>query len=132
MDSPIFKQISKFLQDRKSHKHWTVVFTCLAVLVCLGTVGALKLMGQAMTRKEKVLVCNMEVHAHTVECQDEAGNLICGFADYVVHVHNDDCYNSEGNLACTLPEIAAHTHSEACYAEEKVLVCGTEEVSVFP
>lgn len=128
MDSPIFKQISKFLQDRKSHKHWTVVFTCLAVLVCLGTVGALKLMGQAMTRKEKVLVCNMEVHAHTVECQDEAGNLICGFADYVVHVHNDDCYNSEGNLACTLPEIAAHTHSEACYAEEKVLVCGTEEV----
>ncbi len=127
MDSPIFKQISKFLQDRKKHKHWTVIFTCMAILVCLGTVTALKLMGQAMTRKEKVLNCSLEVHQHTEECQDEAGNLICGLADYVVHVHNDDCYDSDGNLACTLPEISAHVHTDECYADEEVLICGFEE-----
>lgn len=127
MDSPIIKQIANFLQERKKHKHWLVIFTCMAVLVGLGTAAALKMMGQAMTRKEKVLNCSLEVHTHTDACRDEAGNLICGLADYVVHVHNDDCYDSDGNLVCTLPEIPPHVHSEECYTDEEVLVCGMEE-----
>lgn len=127
MDSPIIKQIANFLQERKKHKHWLVIFTCMAVLVGLGTAAALKMMGQAMTRKEKVLNCSLEVHTHTDACRDEAGNLICGLADYVVHVHNDDCYDSDGNLVCTLPEIPPHVHSEECYTDEEVLVCGIEE-----
>lgn len=127
MDSPILKQIAKFLQDRKKHKHWLVIFTCMAVLVGLGTVTALKLMGQAMTRKEKVLNCSLEVHAHTEECRDAEGNLICGLADYVVHTHNDDCYDAEGNVVCTLAELPAHVHTEECYADQEVLICELEE-----
>lgn len=127
MDSPILKELAKFLHEKKTHRRWMVVFVSLAVIVGLGTAFALKMMGQAMTRKEKVLVCAVQPHAHTEECQDAEGNLICGLADYIVHTHNDDCYDSDGNLACQLAEVPLHQHEDACYAEERFLVCGLEE-----
>ena len=126
-------QAAAFLQERKKHRIQTVVFLCLAVTVAFGTVAALKMYGEAMTHKVKVLDCGLEVHEHTEGCyeKDEEGNpgeeLICGYADYVVHVHNDDCYDTKGGLVCRIPERESHTHTEECMVKEKVLACGQEE-----
>ena len=127
MDSPILRQISKFLQDKKRYRRWLAVFTCLALIVGFGTVAALKMRGRAMTQDEKVLACHLEVHQHSEPCYDQEKNLICGYADYVVHVHNDDCYGKDGSLVCQLPQIETHTHTEECYQEQQALGCGKEE-----
>ena len=126
-------QAAAFLQERKKHRIQTAVFLCLAVTVAFGTVAALKMYGEAMTHKVKVLDCGLEVHEHTEDCyeKDEEGNpgeeLICGYADYVIHVHNDDCYDTKGGLVCQIPEREPHTHTEECVVKEKVLACGLEE-----
>ncbi len=126
-------QTAAFLQERKKHRIQTAVFLCLAVTVAFGTVAALKMYGEAMTHKVKVLDCGLEVHEHTEDCyeKDEEGNpgeeLICGYADYVAHVHNDDCYDTKGGLVCQIPEREPHTHTEECVVKEKVLACGQEE-----
>lgn len=126
-----FPQAAKFLQEQKKHKHRMAIFLCLAVVVALGTVAALKMYGQAMTHKVRVLNCQMEVHEHTEECyaEDADGNkeLICGMADYVVHVHNADCYDMNGDLVCPIEEREPHVHDDSCYEEREVLVCGQEE-----
>lgn len=127
MESPILKQIAEFLQTRKQQKQWMVVFVLLAVLVGFGTVTGLKMMGQAMTRKEKVLDCQLKLHEHTKNCYDQNNNVICGYADYAVHKHNDDCYNSDKKLVCRLPEVEKHEHTKKCYEKTETLVCGQEE-----
>lgn len=127
MESSILKQITRFLQEQKKHKRWAVVFVCLAVIVGFGTVTALKMMGQAMTHKERRLVCQLQVHQHEEGCYDAEQNVICGYADYVVHKHNDDCYMEDGTLACVLPELEVHEHTEECWSEEQTVVCGLEE-----
>lgn len=127
METSVLKQIAGLLAERKKHRRWLVLFACMAVLVGGGTAAALRMMGQAMTQKVKVLDCRLEVHEHTQECYDKDGNLTCGYADYVVHMHNDDCYASNGELACSLPEIEVHKHTEACYTDEQILSCGQEE-----
>lgn len=108
-----------------------MIFLCLATGVTLGTLGFLKLYGQAMTHKVKMLDCQYEVHEHTEDCyeEDEEGGkiLICGLADYVIHVHNDDCYDQKGNLVCQLEEHELHEHEDSCWEEEEVLICGEEE-----
>ncbi len=127
MESSILKQITRFLQEQKKHKRWAVVFVCLAVIVGFGTVTALKMMGQAMTHKEKRLICQYQVHQHEEGCYDAEQKVICGYADYVVHKHNDDCYKEDGTLACTLPELEEHEHTDECWSEEQTVVCGLEE-----
>lgn len=132
MESSIWKQAARFLQNQKKHKRWLAVFLCLAVVVAVGTVTALKYTGTAMVHTLKVLDCPYTVHAHTQECYTEVAGekmLSCGYADYVVHTHNDDCRDSAGRLICKLPEVVAHTHSSRCYTQQKVLVCGQEEAS---
>lgn len=129
MDSPILRQIAKFLQERKNQKRWKVVFVALAVIVGIGTATGLRMMGLAMTHKERVLTCPYQVHEHTKDCYDQENNVICGYADYVVHKHNDDCYNADLKLVCPLPEIEKHEHTEECYNEMVLLVCGQEETS---
>ena len=85
MESSILKQIARFLQEQKKQKRWLVVFLCLAIIVGFGTVTALKMRGQAMTHKEKRVICQLAVHQHADECYDEnKENLICGYADYVL------------------------------------------------
>lgn len=119
-------QAAKVRNEQKKDKRRLAVFLCLAVIVALGTAAALKMYGQAMSHKDKRLICQLEAHQHTEQCYD-GDKVICGYADYIVHTHNDDCYDSEGNLACHLQEAAAHTHTDECYAEEKVLVCTEQE-----
>lgn len=126
------KQAAKLLGEQKKYKRWLAVFLCLAVVVTAGTVAALKMNGQALSHKQKVLECKLEVHEHTEECykaDPKTGEkkLVCGLADYVVHVHNDDCYGADGELACQLPEVESHVHEDSCYQEKEVLICGKEE-----
>ena len=127
MGPDILKQAARFLGDRKHNKRWLAIILCLAVIAAVGTVRTLKYTGHSMTHKEKVLTCTYQPHQHTDSCYNEAGNLICGLADFVLHTHNDDCYDLQGNLVCQLPEIKPHHHTDECYAEKKVLICGKEE-----
>lgn len=127
MEHSFLKQAANFLRNKKIHKRYIAVLLCLALVVSLGTVMALKLSGQAQNHTEKVLDCAYKAHEHTADCYDGAGTLICGRADYVVHIHNEDCYDASGVLVCQLPVVEPHTHSESCYTEERVLVCGREE-----
>ncbi len=128
MESPILKQIARFLQDKKRYKRWLAVFVCLAVVVGFATTAALKMRGRAMTHDERVLSCKLQVHQHAEACYDQEKNIICGYADYAVHKHNDDCYSQDGgSLVCTLPEVEAHQHTEGCYQAQEGLACGVEE-----
>lgn len=133
------KQAAKLLGEQKKYRRWLAVFLCLAVLVTAGTTAALKMNGQALSHKQKVLDCGLEVHEHTAACY-ESGVIpaegtasqgeekpVCGYADYVVHTHNDDCYGADGELVCRLPEVENHVHGDECYQEQEVLVCEKEE-----
>ena len=127
MGNIVFSQAAKFLKKRRNTRRWIAVVLCLALIVTSGTFGALTRHGSALTGAEQVLACTYENHVHGEECYNEAGELVCGYADYCVHVHNESCYDSEGNLVCPLPEIEAHVHDESCYVDEEQLICGMEE-----
>lgn len=136
MEYGFLGRAGKFLQEQKKHRRWMMMFLCLAGGVTLGTLTFLKLYGQAMTHKVKVLECQYEVHEHTDDCyaenEDGAKSLVCGYADYVVHVHNDDCYNTKGELVCTLEEHALHEHTDDCYGRDEILVCTEPESEGTP
>ena len=129
MVSSILKQAAEILRKRKESRRWQRVFLCLAVVAAAATVTILMTTGQALTREEKVLECQFEVHEHSQDCYDEEGNLVCGYADYVIHEHNDDCYDAEGKLVCELPETELHEHEESCYEEQEVLACAEAKKS---
>ncbi len=50
------KQAARILREKKKHKLWLTAFLCMAVVVTAGTVTALKMSGQALSHKEKVLI----------------------------------------------------------------------------
>ncbi|MCI8430764.1 MAG: fibro-slime domain-containing protein [Lachnospiraceae bacterium] len=131
MEYGFLSRAGKFLQEQTKRRRWMMIFLCLATGVTLGTLGFLKLYGQAMTHKVKMLDCQYEVHEHTEDCYEENEDgeevLVCGMADYVIHVHNDDCYDQKGNLVCQLSEHELHEHDDSCWEEEEVLICGEEE-----
>ncbi len=131
MEYGFLSRAGKFLQEQTKRRRWMMIFLCLATGVTLGTLGFLKLYGQAMTHKVKMLDCQYEVHEHTEDCYEENEDgeevLVCGMADYVIHVHNDDCYDQKGNLVCQLEEHELHEHDDSCWEEEEVLICGEEE-----
>lgn len=137
MRDGVLSRAGRFLLEQKKHRRWMVIFLFMAAGVALGTLGFLKLYGEAMTHRVRVLNCKYEVHTHTGECytEDEDGEkvLVCEHADeaeYAVHVHNDDCYSDKGDLLCPLEEHEEHEHDDSCYEEEKVLVCGLEETEI--
>lgn len=129
MGSLMKKQAERFLREKKRHRRWLAMFLCLALAVTSGTFAALRMNGHAMDHGGKILNCRLRVHAHSDECFDGEGKMICGQADYAVHTHDARCHNDEGELVCQLPEREAHVHDSACYAEEKVLTCKEEETA---
>lgn len=129
MGSLMKKQAERFLREKKRHRRWLAMFLCLALAVTSGTFAALRMNGHAMDHGGKILNCRLRVHAHSDECFDGEGKMICGQADYAVHTHDGRCRNEEGELVCQLPEREAHVHDSACYAEEKVLTCKEEETA---
>lgn len=50
METSVFKQAVKLLREQKKYRRWLTTFLCLAVLVTLGTVAALKMNGQALNQ----------------------------------------------------------------------------------
>ena len=113
----------------RRRRSWRSIVTTLAAVVVFVTTYALILPAITM---EKEPTCGIEehtheescfatqvslscgVHSHGDSCRNEAGELICGMADFVVHTHDASCYLEDGTLLCTLPEITAHTHDESC------------------
>lgn len=127
MGNIVFSQAAKFLQKRRNTRRWIAVVLCLALVVTSGTFGVLTRHGSALTGADRVLACVYENHVHGDECCDEAGELVCGYADYCVHVHQEGCYDGEGSLVCPLPETETHVHDDSCYGTEQVPVCGMEQ-----
>ena len=127
MGNSIFDQAAKFMRDRRNNHRWLSIVLCLAIVVTVGTFYVLIRQGQAMSHKEQVLECQMQVHVHEAGCFDAENRLICLYSDYVLHMHNSDCYDANGVLVCQLPEIEAHTHDDSCYLREQRLICGMEE-----
>ncbi len=105
----------------EAHEHTDACYT--AELACGYEDGATVQDVQLVTE----LACKAQPHQHTVDCYDEAGNVVCGYADYLVHEHTAECYAADGTLICPLPQVEAHTHDENCYVEELVNVCGLAE-----
>ena len=160
MKQDALQSAEKYTKAHQRKKRWYRVVTSLACVVVFCTVYALILPAITMeketceipehthseacytqvtsvTRTE--LVCtaeSLDLHQHDDTCYDSAGNLTCGYADFVVHRHDPACYDEEGNLWCPLPEIEAHAHTESCYAEPAgeaeaagpELICGKAEV----
>ena len=103
MDELIQSQLKMLKQAKRRRIRWLSAFLALALLVTLVTTDALTLSGEARVYTERVLACSYTPHAHTAECYNEAGELICGQADYAPRTHSADCYDYEGKLVCPLP-----------------------------
>ncbi len=138
MKSYISKQVERFLREQKNYKRWLAVFLCLAVIVTIGTAGALKYKGIAVTADNEEVEVHLEeasvsedmeassAHVHTDDCYEEREVLICDAAkEEQGHVHDDSCYSVSGGteeLTCDKEE---HSHDDSCYTTETV----TETVS---
>lgn len=138
MKSYISKQVERFLREQKNYKRWLAVFLCLAVIVTIGTAGALKYKGIAVTADNEEVEVHLEeasvsedmeassAHVHTEDCYEEKEVLICDAAkEEQGHVHDDSCYSVSGGteeLTCDREE---HSHDDSCYTTETV----TETVS---
>ncbi|MDO5784115.1 MAG: hypothetical protein Q4P20_03515, partial [Eubacteriales bacterium] len=124
----MMRRAAEYLKKQRDNKRWRRMVLAMAMVVALGTFGVLMLPGEAITNKNMLLACPLQVHTHTEDCYDAEGTLTCGQADYVIHTHDENCYDAEGELVCTLPEIAEHTHDASCYDEDGNLTCTQEEV----
>lgn len=85
---------------------------------------------QVLSVKKTVPVCNekmLGLHKHDDTCYDGAGNLCCGYADFVVHQHDSACYDESGTLWCPLPEIGVHQHTDSCYTQATQVHTHTDE-----
>lgn len=134
MESPN-RQAVKLLREQRKRRKRTAVFLCMAGVVAIGTVMALRMSGRAMNNQVLDCVLTHELtHQHTESCyytpkQEGAQKvLVCGMADFVVHKHDPEkCFDKMGNLICMLPEIEEHVHTAECYQEQKVLTCDLQE-----
>lgn len=85
---------------------------------------------QVLTVEKTAPVCNeqtLDLHKHDDTCYDGAGNLCCGYADFVVHQHDASCYDADGNFWCPLPEIGVHQHTGSCYTQPAEVHTHTED-----
>ncbi len=86
---------------------------------------------------EDGLICGSEeaiyrntfsVHHHTEACRNEAGEIVCGYAeDEYIHSHNEFCRNADGKLVCGLEARKPHEHTGECYGTDRILVCGNTD-----
>ncbi len=134
MESPN-RQAVKLLREQRKRKKRIVAFLCMAGVVVVGTVMALRMSGRAMNNMVLDCVLTHDLpHQHSEACYytppGDGGQktLVCGMADFVVHKHDqENCRDKNGNLVCMLPEIEEHIHTAECYQSQQVLVCGMQE-----
>ena len=118
-------KMQEYIWEHKLQKRWRKLTAALAVIVIAATATALILPAVTMESTPKMLECQINLHTHTDNCYDEAGNFVCGYADFVVHTHVSSCYAEDGTLICPLPESQPHVHSATCYQETHVPVSYT-------
>ena len=75
------------------------------------------------------LNCEFQPHVHSEACEDEEGNIVCGYTESFIHVHDESCYEAdmsgEHRLVCQLNGLPEHEHTDECYVRQ--LVCGKTE-----
>lgn len=134
MESPN-RQAIRLLREQRKRKKRIAAFLCMAGVVVVGTVMALRMSGRAMNNMalDCVLTHNLP-HQHSENCYyapPEDGTqkvLVCGTADFVMHKHDEEnCHDKDGNLVCMLPEIEEHIHTTECYQSQQVLICEMQE-----
>lgn len=134
MESPN-RQAIRLLREQRKRKKRIAAFLCMAGVVVVGTVMALRMSGRAMNNMalDCVLTHNLP-HQHSENCyytppEDGAQKvLVCGTADFVMHKHDEEnCHDKDGNLVCMLPEIEEHIHTTECYQSQQVLICEMQE-----
>ena len=123
---------------------WKRVVSAMGVVVVFCTVYALVLPAITLSGDP---VCGKTVHAHTDDCyrtsyrvfecpvsahqhdgcEDEWGNLTCGYGEVVLHTHNALCRDASGTLICNLEERQEHFHSDSCFKKDAQLLCKLEE-----
>ncbi len=121
------QQTAGFLAETRRQRIRKRIVRTLACIVVFCTTYALILPALTLEKKQEILDCALSVHQHTVDCYNEAGEQICGQADFVIHTHNESCYEDDGSLICPLAELAAHEHTADCYEVNRVLICTNEE-----
>lgn len=121
------EKLREYLREHKLWKHWKRVTASLAALTLVGSTALMVMPAITLEQGNEMLECQLQLHTHTDSCYDEAGNIICGYADFVVHTHDGSCYGEDGALICPLEEIEPHTHTASCYQQTSALVCGLEE-----
>lgn len=148
MNQNLLIQAEELIRKREQKKRWYLLTAGFACIVALCVYAALILPAITM---EKEPVCgvaehthtescyetaaaefgcsleSLEVHPHSEACYDEAGELVCGYADDLIHIHDEQCYDEAGGLVCPLPEVKEHTHSAECFEEKTILACEAEE-----
>ncbi len=139
MQRRLYFMINRYVRQNNRRSNWDRFVRFLAGLVVFCTTYALILPAITMEkapcelqqhihdqscyqkmqfRTEWVLDCTYEslgVHVHEQSCYNDAGELICGAADFVVHEHDASCVNEAGELVCRLPEVREHSHTDDCY-----------------
>lgn len=121
MKSYISKQVERFLREQKNYKRWLAVFLCLAVIVTIGTAGALKYKGIAVTK-------DGEIHVHTDDCYREEKVLVCEEAKSAEgHTHDDSCYSVSGGTEELICDKEEHEHDDSCYTVEVITETETDE-----
>ncbi len=139
MKHSVLQKAAEFIKRNKDKKAWRRATVCLSVLVLFCTVYALMLPAITMEKPRcgleehihtdecyewvqadnaNLVTCSIELlnlHEHEDSCYDEAGQILCGYADFFVHTHDTICYDEAGNLRCDFPEIKAHEHDDSCY-----------------
>ena len=126
-------QAEKMIEHQKAKQRRSRILAALSVLLFFVLVPVLGTDAISMTRKETVLVCQVDgvtAHTHNEDCYDRDGYLICPLPEIEAHTHTDDCYEWEKTLTCSIPESESHTHTDACYTSVRgKLICGKEEVT---
>lgn len=126
--SSLKTRVSRLFDKKEGKGRILMLILCLALVVGMGAKFALT--GLGMERTVKVLNCTVDdvvPHAHSKECYNEEGLMICGKADYWLHKHDANCYNESLELVCGIEEKPYHVHTQNCFVAANVLACGLEE-----
>ena len=91
----LLSDAENFLVRNKSRRTWRKTVTGLACVVVFCTTYAMILPAVTLD-SDQTLDCSYSVHAHTEDCYDEDGNLICDLMQAEEHIHMDDCSSQLG------------------------------------
>lgn len=125
----IFLKANIISEKKIKRKKWGRIILIMSCYVASGTIYMLKLPAITM-ETEKSMICSeasLSDHTHSNACENEQGDIACGYSDFVIHTHDAECFDANGDLICCLPEILEHQHSESCFTKTLELICNLSE-----